>query len=442
MKLKLQNILKVESADIELGGLTVLTGENNSGKSTVGKILFTILKAVNNVRQVDKYNCAHQVFSDLSYIRYLFRRAKIDLPMLENLAALRDSLMDGELSVEKFEKEIADLAWSSELSARTSAMIRNRCNKISGILDKLANPGQAVKSEFDLISKSEFQEPLCSYGCSGGMILFHDDTTDEFGSNVEFHINDNKIGETLINGEISIDDVTYIESPLYLHILNTLRLSRPMFRGEGVLGSINRDNIPYHLADMAEKLLGQTDDLSELFDQNYNTQVFGQQLESIASIIGGEFVVDNKTRKMSFIENDHDVPTVSVASGIKSFGVMQRLIRTDCISTSKILIWDEPEIHLHPEWQIQFCRLIIELVSLGVPVVISSHSPYFIQGLRYFASAMGVEKDVKYYMAVDSENPGLSRFKEVSEDLNSVFSLLAAPLREIMNVDAVRNSLK
>ena len=119
-----------------------------------------------------------------------------------------------------------------------------------------------------------------------------------------------------------------------------------MFRGEGVLGSINRDNIPYHLADMAEKLLGQTDDLSELFDQNYNTQVFGQQLESIASIIGGEFVVDNKTRKMSFIENDHDVPTVSVASGIKSFGVMQRLIRTNCISTSKILIWDEPEIPL------------------------------------------------------------------------------------------------
>lgn len=30
----------------------------------------------------------------------------------------------------------------------------------------------------------------------------------------------------------------------------------------------------------------------------------------------------------------------------------------------------------------------------------------------------------------------------VTNDLNQVFTLLAAPLREIMNVDAVRNSLK
>lgn len=36
MKLKLHNILKVADADIELGGLTVITGENDSGKSTVG----------------------------------------------------------------------------------------------------------------------------------------------------------------------------------------------------------------------------------------------------------------------------------------------------------------------------------------------------------------------------------------------------------------------
>ncbi len=60
MNLKLQNILKIESADIRLGGLTVITGENDTGKSTVGKILFTILKAVNNIRQID------EIYSDLT----------------------------------------------------------------------------------------------------------------------------------------------------------------------------------------------------------------------------------------------------------------------------------------------------------------------------------------------------------------------------------------
>ncbi len=54
----------------------------------------------------------------------------------------------------------------------------------------------------------------------------------------------------------------------------------------------------------------------------------------------------------------------------------------------------------------------------------------------------GIEKDVKYYMAEDSDETKLSTLKEVTNDLNRVFTRLAAPLREIMNVDAVRNSMK
>ena len=110
-----------------------------------------------------------------------------------------------------------------------------------------------------------------------------------------------------------------------------------------------------------------------------------------------------------------------------------RLIQTRCVSTSKMLVLDEPEIHLHPEWQISFCRIIIELVANGVPIVVSSHSPYFIQGLRYLAAAKGVEKDVTYYMAEQNED-GLSTFNDVTDDLNKVFTLLAAPLHEIICV--------
>ena len=127
---------------------------------------------------------------------------------------------------------------------------------------------------------------------------------------------------------------------------------------------------------------------------------------------------------------------------IKSFGVLQRLIQTDSISTFKMLIWDEPEIHLHPQWQIAFCKLIIELVAKGIPIVVSSHSPYFVQALRYFAAAKGIEKDVRYYLAEESCETKFVTLKEVTDDLNRVFTLLAAPLRDIMNVDAVRNSMK
>ena len=224
---------------------------------------------------------------------------------------------------------------------------------------------------------------------------------------------------------------------MYLHILNTLRLSSsvPTLLFRGVANSIQRGDIPYHLADMAEKILSSHDEYIGLFE-DFNVLKTGSLLKEINNLIGGDFYVDKKTKQLFFKQNGNKIPAVSVASGIKSFGVLLRLLQNDCVSTSKMLVLDEPEIHLHPEWQIAFCRFIIELVSKGV---VSSHSPYFIQGLRYYAAELGVEKDVIYYMAEKNEE-GLSVFENVTEDLNRVFTLLAAPLNKIMNVDAVRNS--
>ena len=59
MELKIQNVNKIKFADIKLNGLTVIVGENDSGKSTVGRVLFSVVKSlvntkVNNVRKQEK----------------------------------------------------------------------------------------------------------------------------------------------------------------------------------------------------------------------------------------------------------------------------------------------------------------------------------------------------------------------------------------------------
>ncbi len=46
MRLTIKNIGVIKEADIELSGLTVIAGENDSGKSTVGKLMFSITKAI------------------------------------------------------------------------------------------------------------------------------------------------------------------------------------------------------------------------------------------------------------------------------------------------------------------------------------------------------------------------------------------------------------
>ena len=49
MKLHIENFAKISSAGIEFDGLTVIAGKNNTGKSTVGKVLYTFFRALSQL---------------------------------------------------------------------------------------------------------------------------------------------------------------------------------------------------------------------------------------------------------------------------------------------------------------------------------------------------------------------------------------------------------
>ena len=51
MKLKLENVGKISSANIDLNGITVIAGENNTGKSTIGKMLFCVFHAFYKIEE-------------------------------------------------------------------------------------------------------------------------------------------------------------------------------------------------------------------------------------------------------------------------------------------------------------------------------------------------------------------------------------------------------
>ncbi len=96
---------------------------------------------------------------------------------------------------------------------------------------------------------------------------------------------------------------------------------------------------------MAEKLLSGSDEIESLFNPDLYIADLFSLLDEINSVIGGEFVLNNKTKPLSFSHNGHVVPLISPASGIKSFGVLQPVRRTDCVDPLRLMIWDEAEIH-------------------------------------------------------------------------------------------------
>ena len=136
---------------------------------------------------------------------------------------------------------------------------------------------------------------------------------------------------------------------------------------------------------------------------------------------------------MNYVSDGNSFSPINTASGTKTFGVLQLLLQSELIGPNKILIWDEPENHLHPQWQIQFANVIVQLAQAGIPILISTHSPYFLQAIRYYSAHHNAEKNVRYYFAEAVEN-GLSDINDVTDDLNRIFVKLAEPLRNIMNI--------
>ena len=51
MQIKISNIGKIKEADVTINGITVIAGENNTGKSTVGKALYAMFNSFFDVKQ-------------------------------------------------------------------------------------------------------------------------------------------------------------------------------------------------------------------------------------------------------------------------------------------------------------------------------------------------------------------------------------------------------
>ena len=295
------------------------------------------------------------------------------------------------------------------------------------------NRAASLFTEFSYLVESEFLNQFGNEDSNSVSInLYSDDSSKPYFSYTAVK----GVVESSYKNEETLEDVTYVETPLYLHILESLMYAgtyREIDKSHRPL----RPMIPYHIKDFVEKMnasrsfLGSDGQFKLFFDNPIDT----------ADIVGGKFSYDDNRKSIVFVKDNMSILPLNTASGIKSFGVLQILLEGGFIDANRPLVWDEPENHLHPKWQIEFAKVIVQIYKSGVPVVITTHSPYFLQAIRYYSAKEKVENFVSYYMAQPTEN-NLVEMEEVTKDLNRVFKKLAAPLTEIMNVDAARKGLE
>ncbi len=153
--------------------------------------------------------------------------------------------------------------------------------------------------------------------------------------------------------------------------------------------------------------------------------------EKVTSLMGGEFKKDEMGRYY-FDKQGQQIELVNTATGIKYFGLFQILSQNNYLNKNTVLILDEPEVHLHPKWQLEMAKIIVELVKNGVKIVVNSHSPYMIEALQRYSELAKVSSD--FYLAEDGyikkENDSNS------ETLAKIFEKLSEPFEIFEEMDS------
>lgn len=431
MILNIHNINKVQEAQIKLNGLTVIAGENGSGKSTVGKMLFSVVQVLKSTQDeslsksdnlLDKHILA--LYTRIKSIRAL--RLQSIYNAIPREYQLKKMLIDGEITISQLREGVISIINLVEgITPRTKANIEKDLKNLELVIEMRSNRAAVQASSIQSLIESEFMNSACSVGTDMSEVLL--DISDDEGSTISFSLENNIVKEVKCKGREYLEDATYVESPLYLHMIDTLCYSMQYVEVEGPRAYARSGMIPTHIKDFVNKMA---------YAKAVSTGLFNENIEIIShveNIMKGSFQFNKDTNRLNYVSEGHSFSPINTASGAKSFGVLQLLLQGEMIGPNKVLIWDEPENHLHPEWQIHFADVILQLAQAGIPIVISTHSPYFLQAIRYYAAKYNSEKDVNYYFAEIKEN-GLSIINDVSDNLNLVFSKLAEPLHRIMNI--------
>lgn len=183
-------------------------------------------------------------------------------------------------------------------------------------------------------------------------------------------------------------------------------------------------------------------------DHHSHATMLTQPSRSYAGDVLGSIMVDKKldeiTRKLNSVvsgsttasrkygityrrpEGGEDLDIRNISSGMKSFASIKVLLQEGRIHNGDVLILDEPENHLHPQWQLVFAELIVLLhKALNIRILMATHSPYFLRAVEVYSAHHEVADKCRYYHAT-SDDDG-AHFQDVTFSTDQIYEDMSVP---------------
>ena len=489
MKLKLKNVGIINNANVNINGLTVITGENGSGKTTVGKALFALLDSVENIdkkalndKRIFTNKEIQKILSlqELSYLRYILNENNnsasnsdeepeetiLDyinkkMPFCETVEELLAYINHIQGLLRQFDPQKIIIAAGNKYSKNLYGNLFANYNKnLEQALDKLEKLKEIILSDPELIHYStdwilltlneEFSGQICP-------IMFNpdNDELDETSSELELSDGENIVTTVKVknNTNYGIEYNRFNNNVNHIFLLDNIvdiDYAGELTSSSRVQFGITHDdkNLPLGYIDYinSRRPLSHNEKNRKLLTEERKISII--ESDAIADSLKTVFKYIDEVLPGSFIKwqnnlyytiNNSKLNVKNLASGSKAFAILKILLEKGFVNDKTILVLDEPEVHLHPQWQNKFAELLVLLAKeLKVKILLTTHSPNFLLALETFEKKYKLNDLFSAYVAECSSIKG-SAIKEITENLEKAYTHLARPY---LKMDALRDLLE
>lgn len=422
-KYSLQDYHAIESANIRLDGITVICGENGCGKSTLSRWLYYIVNGITEfnlfVYQIFIYSLQEEInLLRAAYQDIRMHRESSSLPLLYEGQKKLDECRDIESEenvqqalfiykniIEKFGKLLYD--YLKETNSRVS---KDRVLRFLGI--DVDSPTSIHVKVDDFISHrirkgEEFLHQYRNEKENRELSRFFSLIKSNY--DIREEVPKNKI-------ELSEDKVNLFRNQKVGYLYNLKRaiyVDTPMAISEEVAS----DNIFWNDLQncMIVPLRGKIQTKSE-------KKLILRLQKLIKGNVSAERDDFGQLELRYKREDGLDIKLDDVATGIKSFSYILRLLENGYLDEHTLLLIDEPAAHLHPQWVVEFARILVLLnKELGVKIMIASHNPDMVAAIHSISRREGLVDSTVFYLAISADKPFRYVYGELGNNVEEIF---------------------
>ena len=422
MIVKIHNIGIILDSKIICDGVTLITGKNGSGKTTFGKAFVSLFSGINNAPKtyaegfikyaretiaealgLRRNSVGHYYFGSYPRIRlrslyYLLNSSKYDI---DSFLSLLNPALE-ELSNDKSAFE--ELLFNNIKIDRSSVITDD---EYAFVVRRFRETIEKIKMSLE---DSTFLDTYISQSVK-------DQLDNSFFGQVK-NI-DNKKDKTYIEIENDGVEVRFDYDEIKLSYLEPLKNIRAFYIDDSGLIDKLYDYTPTNRRNLLDYFL--ISDLKKPINRVNKLRV-QDELRDIFEIINRVYPYDFLEERKTLSTNNFGIKIKNEAYGRKIFAIIKEMLYRNLITRDSILVFDEPDNHLHPEWQIEFIKLVTKINQrIGAKIVCITHSSTLL-----LASQVYCKKNTPlnvYYCDADNNRP----FMDVSDDIQKAHKELADP---------------